>query len=252
MKLDVPRPEDFSGEADDVQPFVRRVKSYFIALGNEQASEQRKIAFAIQLMNKGAGKIWRDSYYENNEGNLPVYATFADFVKELEDSFRVFDAVGKSIKILLGFQQKNQSTSTYVSKFKSLAMKAGQKDAEVVAGVRHENNFPLLQQVFKEGLRKSLLCLCLGQATLPRTMKEWYDLALRLDSQTDGDRGNHNRDPNAMDIDAVQTTDKKTRWAVGCCLSDAEKKEHWDANLCFYCHKPNHSARDCRTKQRDI
>lgn len=76
-------------------------------------------------MNKGAGKIWRDFYYENNEGNHPVYTTFADFIKELEDSFRVFDAVGKSIKILLGFQQKNQSTLTYVSKFKSLAIKAG-------------------------------------------------------------------------------------------------------------------------------
>lgn len=143
--------------------------------------------FAIQLMNKGAGKIWRDSYYENNEGNHPVYATFADFVKELEDSFRVFDAVGKSIKILLRFQQKNQSTATYVSKFKSLAIKAGQKDAKIVGGVRQENNFPLLQQVFKEGLHKSLLRLCLGQATLPRTMKEWYNLVLQLDSQTDGD-----------------------------------------------------------------
>lgn len=34
VKLDIPRPEDFSGEADDVQPFVQCVKSYFIASGN--------------------------------------------------------------------------------------------------------------------------------------------------------------------------------------------------------------------------
>lgn len=123
-------------------------------------------------MNKGAGKIWRDSYYENNEGNCPVYATFTDFIKELEDSFHIFNAVGKFIKILLGFQQKNQSTATYISKFKSLAMKAGQKNTEIIRGVRQENNFPLLQQVFKEGLHKSLLHLCLGQATLSCTMKE--------------------------------------------------------------------------------
>lgn len=43
-------------------------------------------------------------------------------------------------------------------------------------------------------------------------MKEWYDLALQLDSQTNGDRyrGNHNHDSNAMDIDAIQMADKKT------------------------------------------
>lgn len=198
--------------------------------------------------------MWRDSYYENNDGDEPPYATFADFKRELRDSFHVYDAVGKATKVLLNFQQKNQSTATYVSKFKSLANKAGQKDAETIGGVRHENNFPLLQQVFREGLRKSLLRLCLGQATLPRTMKEWYDLALQLDSQTDGEisHGRRERDPDAMDIDAVQTGEKKVRWAVGCRLSEAEKKEHWDANLCFYCHKPNHSARDYRTKQRDI
>lgn len=144
VKLDVPRPEGFSREADDVQPFIQCMKGYFIASGNDQALEQRKIAFAVQLMNKGAGKIWCNSYYENSEGDRPVYATFNDFVKELQDSFRVFDAVSKSIKVLLGFQQKNQSTLTYVSKFKSLAMKAGQKDAEVIEGVHYENNFPLL------------------------------------------------------------------------------------------------------------
>lgn len=46
----------------------------------------------------------------------------------------------------------------------------------------------------------------------PHTMKKWYNLALQLDSQTDGDgyRGSRDHNPNAMDINTVQATDKKT------------------------------------------
>ena len=44
-----------------------------------------------------------------------------------------------------------------------------------------------------------------------------------------------------MDIDAMRGPD----------LSSKEKGRLMKANACFYCTKPGHRARDCRTKARD-
>lgn len=256
-KLDVPRPEPFEGVGEDVIPFIRRLQGYFIAIGSKMTEAQQRINFAISLMSKAGGKTWRDNYYMNidSESEVPCYETFQDFVDALKTSFPVYNEKGQYITSFLDFKQGTQSTTSYVNKFQSLALMAGLKDATpaTTSNPRMENNYELISERFKAGLKSSLLTLCLNQATLPVTMTGWYDLALRLDSQQKGHHvsaSRRERDPDAMDIDAI-TLSHKAQWSNGCVLNAADKQEHWDKKLCFYCHNPGHSTIDCRTKKRE-
>ena len=90
-----------------------------------------------------------------------------------------------------------------------------------------------------------------GMDTVPDTIDKWYQATLRFQhvwektneiakGKTNPFYQNHHRnndhkkkDPDAMDVDAIQ-------------LSDQEQQRHLKERLCFKCGKPGHFSRSCR------
>ncbi|KZT63755.1 hypothetical protein DAEQUDRAFT_658780, partial [Daedalea quercina L-15889] len=141
--LDIPRPTDFEGTGEDVHPFLRRVNEYFRASGNHALPEDQKVAYAISLMNKGAGKTWRDTYF---------------YTDTLKSAFRVYDAKGTNLLSLFGFKQGNKSTTKFVTKFVALYTKAGLRDAEFKedGSMKEAHNARTLITLFQTGIRADL------------------------------------------------------------------------------------------------
>ena len=54
-----------------------------------------------------------------------------------------------------------------------------------------------------------------------------------------------------MDVDATTTSDINTITGRGQQHSEAKKADLMRSNLCFYCKKQGHRAKDCRKKQAD-
>lgn len=258
-KSDVVKPNSFSGEGADTEDFLAQVQNYFWATGNENAGDQQKIAFTLSLMNEGvAPKAWVSAYHVQAKTQQPVYKTWDEFVEALKGSFFDYHAKNKAFSRLATFKQGKQDTSTFITRFQMLAHNAGVFDATESSGGENKDGFMILSTLFQQGLNDDLYNRCLTQDTMPTTMKEWYALALKMDSRQ-GFRAKYARfssarNDDAMDVDTVQTQQgsgqqKKTKWEIGARLNDDDREEHRKNNLCFFCHYKGHSARDCRKKQ---
>jgi hypothetical protein len=121
---------------------------------------------------------------------------------------------------------------------------------------------------FRKGLSDPLARKIIENHNLPTTTKAWTDLARMYHSRYTVSRAfgytgrkdksknekklfqqysskPKERDPNAMDIDAAQTTYRKPM--------DPEKRERiMKEGLCFKCEKKGHLSRDCPTRKATI
>ena len=112
------------------------------------------------------------------------------------------------------------------------------------------NNEDVLINFFSRGIPPSLMKKIYGMDTVPTTIDKWYQQTLHFQHVWEKTNeiakgrpppfqsGQHNngykkRDPNAMDVDAVQ-------------ISQQEREKRYKNHLCFGCGKPGHRVADCR------
>ena len=120
------------------------------------------------------------------------------------------------------------------------------------AALSEINNEDVLINFFPRGIPPSLMKRIYGMDTVPTTIDKWYQVTLcfqhvwektneiakgRPNPFYNGQQRQHNngykKDPNTMDVDAVQ------EWTP-------EKKKQYESNLCFKCNKPGHMAKYCK------
>ena len=144
----------------------------------------------------------------------------------------------------------NNTIEKHIAKFKML-----------VTTFDLDNNSPAVVNYFRDSLSIPLQRKILNLENPPKTLKEWYDWAQKINNNfwrmqhilgqgNDKKPVNHEKkkeersewwwtfqrkDPNAMDIDAMTTE----QW------EEAMKK-----GLCFGCGKQGHLSKDCPTKKR--
>jgi len=133
------------------------------------------------------------------------------------------------------------------------------------------NNEALLAQ-FRLGLKPDIKDLLINQPTLPTNLSEYINLCIKLDQRVierrweKGSRASHpgantarkrhetpRRNPNEMDWEFSATKGsprKRTAHSTQGSLTPAQRKERIDKNLCLYCGKPGHKARECRAKEQ--
>ncbi|KAJ3508838.1 hypothetical protein NMY22_g16489 [Coprinellus aureogranulatus] len=183
---------------------------------------------------------------ENCHNYMPEFAAqqalfvAGAFKKENEADQALFDL--HSLK-----QGTDESAETTITKFRNLAS---------LAGLSLTENHRVAIDYLKNVLKPALVNKVEDRIDEPETFEEWVKTVIKHDNvwrrnqamkrglgrQTNG-RFLHMvptkkpaRDPNAMDVDALTTE---------------ERKELLQKRACFYCKKPGHFARECRSRQRD-
>ncbi|KZT63206.1 hypothetical protein DAEQUDRAFT_770813 [Daedalea quercina L-15889] len=175
-KLDVPKPKGFQGKSDDVGPFIQRVEAYFNATGNGQTGPQRKINYAVLLIDSNSDvNYWKDLHYLEEDAvqaqGQHQFNTWEEFKDAFRKAFPVYAEGDKALMTLTRVRQGRTPMTAFIPKFRTLAVKAKITDNAVLAAL------------FKRAVCSDLLGKMLNLENPPSTMAGWYDLVLRLDSR---------------------------------------------------------------------
>ena len=177
--------------------------------------------------------------------------TWAQFKKDLNDTFKPYNAPGDAREEMKLIKMGNNTIEEHIARFKML-----------VTTLDLDNRSPAVVDYFWDSLSIPLQRKILNLENPPKTLKEWYNWAQKIDNnfwrmqRILGQSSNkkslmmnekkkeerpgrwwtfQRKDPNAMDIDAMTTK----QW------DEVMKK-----GLCFGCGKQGHLSRDCLTKKR--
>lgn len=242
IRLDLPLA--FDGKSESYHAWIVSIESYLTTNEAIYDNDQKKIAFTLSFMKKGPAQGWATTFAADAI-QAKTWGKFADFKIQLEKSFLSTDLAANSLTILQTITQ-GESVLDYINSFKIAAHRSGIKDDTV------------LIRLFSEGLEPRLARRIYGMDTPPTTIDDWYTKAEKFQAQwahtqtirprkqrKEEPRRNNSyrytpptpktRDPNAMDIDAVQLAK----------LTPAERTRCIKEGRCFRCRQPGHTAATC-------
>ena len=170
--------------------------------------------------------------------NPPSFRTWQDFLKKFSASFILENTKDQAIAWLTTTKvDKKTPLLEYISQFKNNT------------ALSEINNEDVLINLFSRGIPPSLMRRIYQMDIVPTTIDKWYQQTLhfqhvweKMNEIVKGrpppfqsghqNNGYRKKDPNAMDIDAVQ-------------ISDQEKERRLKKGLCFKCGKHGHMSKEC-------
>ena len=244
-ELKLSPPKSFTGKRDELDGFLQDVHLYLEVNSEIYDTDKKKIAYALSFMNEGDAKSWKGQFI--TEKTTPTglnLGTWTEFTTSLTTAFAPFDAPGDALERLTSLKMGNNSIEDHIAQYKVLLSKSKVPD-----------DSPSAIDYFRRTLNVPLQRKLLELPTQPKDLKEWYEWASRLDNNyrrmqrilgRPAGKGREEptrrwtfqkkeKDPNAMDVDAL-TIDKRT--------------EYMKKGLCFGCGKGGHLNRDCPDRKK--
>jgi hypothetical protein len=267
-------PQIFQGDRKDAEHFMQQFGAYrFLNRHNSTfTNKAEQVAYAIMFIKGPLVDDWSydmaDQLSIKVEGNPatgdpPTHAEndpalWEWFARAFRDAFtdstKKQDAYSRLTKMELDVDKVDSS----ITLFKRLIREAGW-------GPDAEGTIKLFQDILPVGLHHVIR----QRETLPTTMEEWYDATRKtvqrwqdlndnigpkggpghISTRANQMRGyqkpsppKRQKDPNAMDIDAIRTTGR---------LTDEERTKLMKEGRCFRCRKLGHMSRACPDKGKD-
>jgi hypothetical protein len=252
LRKNLKTPTPYSGKREDLHKFLQEVKIYLLANADAYPDDLDKVLFVLSYMSEGDAASWKEEYFDTAEqastaaGTALNLGTYKKLIDAITKDFSPYYAPKDTIYEMKELKMGNTSVEEHVAKFKMLVTKSKLAKNDAVV------------EYFRETLPIPLQTKVMSLSTPPTDLDGWYDWAVKLQnnflcmqsaiSKTQN-RGNtssnankkpsrngprrfffkrEERDPNAMDIDAMTTEEREEMMRVG---------------LCFRCKKPGHVSR---------
>ena len=229
QELKLGQPPTFDGDPSKARGWFNNAQWYLLVNKDIYNDNDRKIAFALSFMREGAAALWALTETEAAfKRNPPSFGTWQDFLDKFSTSFILENTKDQAIAWMTTTKvDKKTPLMDYISQFKNNA------------ALSEINNEDVLINFFLRGIPPSLMRRIYGMDMVPTTIDKWYQTTLRFqhvwektneiakgrpnpfhNGQNRQNNNGHKKDPNAMDVDAVQ------EWSP-------EKQRQYKNNLCF-------------------
>ena len=239
-------PDEYNGKAETAQAWMDSVRLYLLINHALYYDNDRKIAFALSYMKKGSAATWAEVHRQQGLTTL-LFGTFTQFQNDFETTFVNTNATREAMSWLSTTRiDSGEQLQEYINTFKLNVIRAQYNELKDTA---------TLISYFSTGLPTWIMHRIQAMDMVPTTLAIWYEKAahfhlqreiarkIALTHQGNGlqsSRTNQNprlinprppRDPNTMDIDALNLTPAKQSY----CLHK---------RLCFVYKKANCSTRN--------
>ncbi|KIL56309.1 hypothetical protein M378DRAFT_17192 [Amanita muscaria Koide BX008] len=248
----LPLPEDFTGVRSKCSGFLASIRAYFSFYPNQFASDAQKITLALMCC-KGAASTWRDSKFMKFDTDPVSHGTWNEFrtrfINQWEEVSAMASAMIKIQKLELG---KKYNMTQLISRFD-----------ELIPYCKIQDNEPMkihfFTQCFPDNIKTHIFLKNPMTYNDARKYATEFGLAYdRIDTDngkrpryrtTGNDNYNHQqRDPNAMDVDAINFEEgTNIRFTK---LSPSQVEDYKKQGKCFNCGQKGHMSRMCPTKKK--
>ena len=251
------KPTSFTGDRNTIETFLQECQIYLQINRKVYDTDEDKIAFILSHMNEKEALRWKQTYIRsimNEEGDI-VFPTIKGFVTLLANYFKPANQVKSAIHQLNILRQGKKTAEETITEFRLLVSQAGYSaDTQT----DHLHLIEKLQKVLNTSLVRKIML----SDKPPTTIDDWAEKAITIDSTyrmtmeilgqqadegktakgksrnsgrfnfsqyTAAKKNKDDKDPNAMDVDAMTTEKRATLMKKG---------------ACFKCERPGHLARD--------
>ena len=239
-EIGINKPTAFDGSRKKVETFIQECRLYLQVNKKIYATDEAKVAFFLSFMTEKEVLKWKQTFLRsitNDDGEMN-FPTIKDFVGLLNSYFKPTNQTQDA-------KQGKKTAEEIVLEFRPLISQAGYSSD---TPSDHLHLIEKLQNVLNPALVKKIMLL----DSPPTTIEGWVDKAILIDSQYRmtmdvlgrktsegktnkpaknyfGARRSQERDPDAMDIDAMTTEKQAVLMRKG---------------TCFICEEPGHMAWD--------
>jgi len=166
-RVEVARPQVFSGRIEEVSAFVNVARLYIRMKMTEEAAATQ-VAWVLLYVQGGIAEAWKDNLLDElAKGESEVESVEQLFAK-IRDDFGEALEEERKIEQLRTIEQGERTCDKYMQKFKKIAR-----------GSSYEGR-PLIKE-FKRGLNGAIRRKLAEAEELPTTIGEWQERAMRLD-----------------------------------------------------------------------
>jgi hypothetical protein len=230
-ELGLDKPSPFNGDRKKVETFIQECRIYLQINRKIYATDETKVAFMLSLMKEKEALRWKQTYLKslmNDEGEI-TFPSIKHFVSLLLDYFQPINQAADAAHQLMMLKQGKKTAEEVITEFRLLTAQAGYS---YETPSDHLHLIGKLQNVLNPSLVKKILLL----ENPPTTINEWVRKAIMIDGQYratmdilnrrisegkpnkegrtnrqtwsnyfKGGKSKEERDPDAMDIDAMST-----------------------------------------------
>ena len=210
-------PDEYDGKAKTAQAWLDSVQLYLLIDHTLYYDDDRKIAFALSYMKKGSAAIWAEVRHQQGLATLS-FGTFTQFQTDFENTFVDTNAAREAMNWLsTTCIDSGEQLQEYINTFKLNVVHAKYDELKDTA---------TLISYFSAGVPTWIMHHIQAMDMVPTTLTLWYEKAAHFHLQKEIARkialmhqGNApqppcsnqslrlnsrpSRDPNAMDIDAL-------------------------------------------------
>ena len=166
-RVEVARPQIFSGRIEDVSAFINAARIYIRMKMTEEAATTQ-VAWVLSYVQGGVAEAWKDNLLDElAKGESEVELVEKLFTKIRNDFGETLEEERK-IEQLRTIEQGGRTCDEYVQEFKKVARRSGYKGR------------PLIEE-FKRGLSGAIRRKLAKAEEPPSTIGEWQERTVRLD-----------------------------------------------------------------------